>query len=60
MAVPPTKAPHQEPSVRPAIKTITVINSILGTIMSENPIPIARAQKIDARTKLFSFIWAFI
>ena len=60
MAVLPTNAPHFLLNVRPDKKTITVINSTLGTIISENPIPIAKAQKIAARTKLFSAIRSFV
>ena len=55
-AVPPTKTPQPIPRVRPAKKTITVINSIFGIIINENPKPIARAVKIEARTNLFRSI----
>ena len=55
-AVPPTNTPQPIPSVSPAKKTITVINSTFGTINNENPKPIARLVKIDARTNLFRFM----
>ncbi|MFC1785680.1 hypothetical protein ACFL0J_08670, partial [Candidatus Neomarinimicrobiota bacterium] len=53
---PQTSAPQLTPSVRPAKKTITVINSTFGTINNENPKPIANAVKIEARTNLFRSI----
>ena len=55
-AVPPTNTPQLTPSVSPAKKTITVINSTFGTINNENPKPIARLVNIEARTNLFRFI----
>ena len=58
-AVPPTIIPHLTPNVIPDIKIITVINSIFGTISSEKPKPIANAEKIAARTKLFTSIFLF-
>ena len=54
-AVPPTRTPQPTPSVSPAKKTMTVINSTFGTINNEKPKPIARLVKIDALTNLFRF-----
>ena len=51
--------PHPMPKYNPEINTITVINPTLGMSIRENPIPTARAQKIAARTNLFSSILAF-
>ena len=59
-AVPPMSIPQADPKVSPEIKIVTVINSMFGISNKENPTPMARAAKIAARTRLFSFIIAFV
>ena len=47
--------PHRKPSVRPAMKIISVINSTFGTIKRAYPRPIANAENIAARTNSVSW-----